>query len=120
MNTDDVVVGGEPLRWWKTCPWWPVGRAHRIHVGAAGHDRELVLNIDGYDWDEPIPTLVVDALRVLLPDDWKVDSRGSRIECHPSGHFAGGFVGPDVDLLDAAASALLAPMQSSSVGNHAK
>jgi hypothetical protein len=107
-HPDDTLVEYETLRWWKTCPWWPVGRSYKIHVGVAGHDRELVLNIDDYDYHEPIPSLVVGALRALLPVTWKVESRGSRIECHPSGQFAGGFQPGDADILDAAAAAVMA------------
>lgn len=72
-------------------PWWPRDREARVTEGPGGHEKELVLNIDGYDHNEFIPEDVVDVLRNLLPPTWYVESRGTRIEIHPSGVFAGGF-----------------------------
>ena len=78
----------EELAEFKSYDWWP--SEARINAGFAGHDREIVVNVDDYDWRDPIPDLVVEALSDQLPD-WMIENRGTRIECHPTGHFAGGF-----------------------------
>lgn len=92
---DDPSIAAEE---WLDMPWWPLGREARIHAGAVGHDREIVVNIDDYDhpFTSPIPDLFVEVFAAQLPDSWKVESRSTRIEIHPSGHFAGGFNADDV------------------------
>jgi hypothetical protein len=69
----------------------------RREAGWAGHDREIVVNIDGYDHGIPVPDYVFGALREALPESWYLENRGSRIEIHPSGRFAGGFHPDDVE-----------------------
>lgn len=89
---------GEPLRYWRELPWWPEGQAADVQLGPPGHDREIVVSFAGYYTSEEgnhVPDLVVEMFTQLLPDSWKVESRGSRIEVHPSGHFAGGFHADD-------------------------
>jgi hypothetical protein len=67
-----------------------------VRWGWAGHDREIVINIENYDYENPIPREVETQIVNYLPDTWKIENRGSRIEVHPSGHFAGGFSDHDV------------------------
>jgi hypothetical protein len=77
-------------------PWWPHGWDANIQLGPAGHDREITIGFNyRYDWDNPIPNMIVEAFTAQLPETWKVESRGTRIEVHPSGHFAGGFAPDD-------------------------
>jgi len=73
-----------------------------VRPGWAGHDREIVVNIEDHDHDNPIPREVEDRIRLYLPDEWKIENRGSRLEVHPTGHFAGGFSEHDVFILNAA------------------
>jgi len=90
----------EDLAFWRSMPWWPEGREAHIYAGVVGHDREIVVNIEGYGHgrDEVyIPTAIIDALKLVLPEGWKLENRGSRVEIHPSGRFAGGFSDADVD-----------------------
>lgn len=69
-------------------------------LGPGGHDREIVVGFDGrYNWDHEIPELVVGAFTSKLPESWKVESRGTRIEVHPFGHFAGGFHADDAETI---------------------
>lgn len=77
-----------------------------IRPGWTGHDREIVVNlgyrasgsteVEEYSHDFPIPRMVETQIVNSLPDTWKIENRGSRIEIHPSGHFAGGFTEHDV------------------------
>lgn len=110
MTEPTPTFYGDPLSEWQEVDWWPTGREHQIHAGSAGHERELVLNIDGYGWgstEETIPTLVVEALATLLPQSWKVESRGTRIECHPTGRLFNGFTNADIEILERATRTLL-------------
>lgn len=90
---------GEPLSELKTLNWWPGGRDARVTAGFAGHDYEIVVNIDGYDSKEYIPAPVVSIFTASLPESWKVESRGTRIEVHPSGRFAGGYAPDDLPVV---------------------
>lgn len=100
------VLYGEPLSFWRSCSWWPEGREARVNGGYAGHDFELTVNVEGYEDDEKLPQAVTQVLEALLPDDWKVDDRGTRIEVHPTGTFAGGYTNFDVTLLRACLDAM--------------
>jgi hypothetical protein len=100
--SDERLVYGDTVTEWRTMPWWPNGYPARIFAGIAGHDRELVVNIDGYDHDEQIPEFVGLVLASLLPESWMLENRGTRIEVHPSGHFAGGFNDVDIPVLTTA------------------
>lgn len=76
--------------------WWPHGWDANIMLGPGGHDREIVVGFDGrYEWhpgeNNDINPLIVEAFAAQLPETWKVESRGTRIEVHPTGRFAGGF-----------------------------
>jgi hypothetical protein len=82
---------------WRAMSWWPEGREASIYAGLTGHEGEIVVNIDGYDWDKPIPWGVVEVFEELLPETWKVESRGTRIEVHPAGHYNGGWDAFDVN-----------------------
>ena len=96
--SQEILIGGEPLSFWMTeMSWWPKDVGVVIHGGQAGHDREIVISFGGYySWENPVNDLVLEAIVKSLPDSWKVESRGTRIEIHPSGHFAGGFSEADV------------------------
>jgi hypothetical protein len=76
------------------------GRTALVAAGYAGHDREITVNVDG--WDHPFRRQVPDefekAVRALLPPGWKIENRSTRLEVHPSGHFAGGYAPEDVRL----------------------
>lgn len=89
-----VMLGGDELNVLTACEWWP--REARINAGIPGHDREIVAVLEGYDWDAPIPEIVVDGVRTVLPASWMVENRGTRIEIHPTGRFAGGFTRENV------------------------
>ena len=83
--------------------WWPNGQEARIHAGQPGHQYEIVLNIGDYDLEPGgIPDLVEEAIAAVLPDSWKVANRTTRLELHPAGHFAGGFMVSDVQLVEQA------------------
>jgi hypothetical protein len=98
----DYEYLGEPLSFWRSCSWWPPENTKAtVTAGVPGHERELVVNLEGYDLDNRIPTAVFDILVDIMPQDWKFEYRGSRIECHPTGVFAGGFTQFDCDLLKA-------------------
>lgn len=94
-----------PIEEWRTMPWWPNGRDAKVTAGFAGHDREIVVNIDGYglgntrDDDDMIPSNLVSVLAAELPETWKIENRGSRIEIHPSGRYAGGFAPEDLSVV---------------------
>jgi hypothetical protein len=98
--------GGMTLAEWREMPWWPNGRGASIMAGFAGHDREIVVNIDG--WDSPleegrhIPQHFCEIFKAELPPAWKVENRSTRIEVHPSGMFAGGYEPEDVETTRAA------------------
>lgn len=100
--TDPLFLGAE-MDTWRLFTWWPTGKA-TIHAGQPGHEREIVVNFDAYrgynvpqgEPDEMIPDVVTEIFTALLPETWKVQSRGTRLEVHPSGHFAGGFDKLDV------------------------
>jgi hypothetical protein len=81
----------------QNAEWWPNGKASTIYAGIPGHDREIVINIDGYSVEEPIPELVAKAIANGLPESWKVENRGSRIEVHPSGSYNGGWNEQDIE-----------------------
>lgn len=91
---------GEPLSWWREQAWWPEGWDAHVMLGPPGHEREIVVGFDGrYDWDTTIPRLITEMFAKLLPESWKMDSRGTRFEVHPSGHFAGGFHEDDASIV---------------------
>jgi hypothetical protein len=90
---DDPSIAPEE---WLTMSWWPLGREATVMPGPVGHEQEIVVNIDGYDWDHHIPSFVVEVFAAQLPESWKVESRSTRIEVHPSGRFAGGYHEDDV------------------------
>ena len=96
--------GDMTLAEWREMPWWPNGRGASIMAGFAGHDREIVVNIDGYDhpFERAIPQHFVAVLKGELPDHWFVESRSTRIEVHPSGAFAGGYDPADIETTKAA------------------
>ena len=63
-----------------------------------GHDEEITVNFNGYGYgrnEDVIPRSTEERLREELPETWKIENRGSRIEIHPSGRFAGGVHVPD-------------------------
>lgn len=89
---------------YRTFPWWPNGRKVRVTAGFAGHDREIVVSIDGYggsplDESTFIPSLLDECLAQELPDSWFIENRGTRIEVHPSGRFAGGYEPEHLDIV---------------------
>jgi hypothetical protein len=96
---------GDPLSNWREIPWWPKGDA-TLHLAAAGHDREIVVNIEGVDYYEPIPRPWFEFLVSLLPESWKLENRGTRIEIHPSGRLFNGFSDMDVSAVLAALDVL--------------
>lgn len=110
----DFEYMGEPLSFWRSCSWWPEGREARVRGGYAGHDHELTVNIEGYEYPGPeIPDEFVKIIAAIMPDAWVIDNRGTRIECHPSGRRYGGYLASDVSLLKAALFGLgLAPQGS--------
>lgn len=71
-----------------------------IRPGWAGHDREICVNIGSDDYGEDINW--ADALEITeaLPETWMIENRGTRLEVHPTGHFARGYTDEDVALLD--------------------
>lgn len=96
--------GGEPLTFWQDIAIsWPKGAHAVIIPGGGGHEREITLSFhdsDGmplYDWDNDIPDFMVGLVQNGLPETWYVQSRGTRIEIHPSGRFSGGFDELDVN-----------------------
>ena len=100
------IISDELLTEFMSMDWWPNGVEAFISAGFAGHDREIVVNIEGYDnpfeLRRMVPEQVAEAVAWLLPT-WYVQNRSTRIECHPSGGFAGGYK-PE-DLVDAGRSA---------------
>lgn len=99
----EVELYGMTLAQWRAIPWWPEGHEALLDAGYPGHDREITVNIDGFDgYHTQIPEDLVALLRQLLPETWKLENRGSRIEIHPSGRFAGGFEDADIDTVAAA------------------
>ena len=100
MNRYHLAEHPELLEEFMRAVWWPRGREVTISAGFAGHDREIVVNIDGYDhpFERPVPEQVSEGLAYHLPG-WKIENRGTRIECHPSGGFAGGYKPEDVTTL---------------------
>jgi hypothetical protein len=105
---DDRVLDstGLSLEEWQEMPWWPRGATTRVGAGYAGHDREIVVNFDDF-WNEKlIPDPVFDVLAATLPGTWKVESRGTRIEVHPSGRFNGGYTDTDIELTEHTLTAL--------------
>ena len=85
---------------WRAMAWWPESREALVMAGYPGHDHEITVNIDGYDaFDQHIPDQLVELLRLLLPETWKLENRGSRIELHPSGRLFGSFSPSDIDLV---------------------
>ena len=61
-----------------------------------------MVNIEGYDnpfeLRRMVPEQVAEAVAWLLPT-WYVQNRSTRIECHPSGGFAGGYKPEDLATL---------------------
>ena len=96
------IISDELLAEFMSLDWWPHGRTAQISAGFAGHDREIVVNIDGYDnpftKGRMVPEQVAEAVGWLLPT-WLVENRSTRIECHPSGGFAGGYKPEDIETL---------------------
>lgn len=90
-----IALAGMTLDEWRACEWWPNGKDARVEAGPVGHESELVVNIGElgeYDgWRNPLPRPVAEVFAALLPDVWKVQDRGSRIEVHPTGLLYGGF-----------------------------
>jgi len=108
---EDEVVAGMTLSEWLSMPWWPHGCEAQVMPGPGGHDREIVVNFGDAAFDGGDPGLnfrsrilgpVFDALVAALPREWSIDNRGTRIEVHPSGRFAGGFTADDVEIVRAA------------------
>jgi hypothetical protein len=95
-----------PLSEWQEMDWWPTGQETLVLAGHAGHDREITVTIDGFDYDNPIPKHFEFILKDHLPLTWYVENRGTRIELHPSGSFAGGYDLPDLDTTKQALEAL--------------
>lgn len=84
-----------------------------VLAGHAGHDREITVTLEDYGHGPPldrslgpIPVLVEHEFVKSLPETWKIENRGSRLEVHPSGHFAGGFSAEDTATVLAALAAL--------------
>ena len=104
--TDRVLAAtGDTLAEWKSIPWWPNETEVRVAAGYAGHDREITVNFSAYDgYEEQIPHMVFDVIVALCPEGWFVENRGSRIELHPSGRFAGGYSDADIETAKAALS----------------
>ena len=103
MNRYHLDEHPELLAQFMEAEWWPYGREATIMAGYAGHDREIVVNIEGYPFsaNRYIPDQVVEGLALHLPG-WKVENRSTRIECHPTGHFAGGYKPEDITTLQEA------------------
>ncbi len=93
---------GEPATYWQTMRTWPHNATAIIIPGGGGHEQEITLSFadsEGgpvFDWDNSIPDFVEGLVRSALPETWRIDSRGTRLEIHPSGRFYGGFDDFDV------------------------
>jgi hypothetical protein len=96
------ILSDELLTEFMSLDWWPHGRRARVTAGFVGHDREIVVNIEGYDhpFEEGrmVPEQVAEGLGWLLPT-WYIQNRSTRIECHPTGGFAGGYQPEDLDVV---------------------
>jgi hypothetical protein len=96
------IISDELLTEFMSMDWWPHGGETFISAGFAGHEREIVVNIDGYDnpfeLRRRVPEQVAEAVGWLLPT-WYIQNRSTRIECHPSGSFAGGYKPEDLTAL---------------------
>lgn len=51
-----------------------------IRFGTPGHEGEYVINIDGYNFEKYIPTMISNSIMQALGKDWEISNRGSRIE----------------------------------------
>lgn len=83
--------------WRAQMPWWPNGTVARVAAGYAGHDREIVITFDVYDHENYVNDIVLEALITLLPDHWKIEDRGTRVEVHPTGRLFGGYTDEDIE-----------------------
>lgn len=92
---------GMSLSEWLIMPWWPRGEDARVVNGPPGHESEIVIN---YDCPEDVRRPVAEVIIALLPHYWKVEDRGTRIEVHPSGRFAGGVAPGDINITETAVS----------------
>jgi hypothetical protein len=101
------VISDELLTEFMSLDWWPRNRLAQISAGFAGHENEIVVNIDGYDhpFERQVPEQVAEGLGWLLPE-WYIQNRSTRIECHPSGSFAGGYASEDLEKLSNALTTL--------------
>ena len=86
--------------------------AATIFAGQGGHEHELVVNLEGYGHHgsrgdlTAIPEAVEGAIADGLPESWKIDNRGSRLEIHPSGRRYAGWDDLDVAAVEACLQAL--------------
>jgi hypothetical protein len=96
-----VTIMGEALSVWQSAEWWPKQGA-LVQAGPAGHDHEITVTLWDFDHTNQIPEIVELAVRQALPETWKIDNRGTRLEIHPSGRFAGGFCADDVAAVERA------------------
>lgn len=98
----------EPLTFWQGLAMWPHGASACIIPGGGGHEQEITLSFHDdageplFEWDKPIPDYLEGLVRSGLPETWRVDSRGTRLEIHPSGRFNGGFDELDVNAVERA------------------
>lgn len=67
-----------------------------------GHDREITVNFPEYDHNCFIPQGLEVRIRAELPATWQMDNRGTRLEIHPSGRFAGGVHEDDIAVVQRA------------------
>jgi len=83
---------------WQDTSWWAPAdqRGARVTAGQAGHEHEIVVNFDFWYTDRFIPRIVEEFVQQEVPETWKVESRGTRLEVHPSGRYAGGWCEDDV------------------------
>lgn len=87
-----------PLSELRGFPDFPRDPRVWIIPGGAGHEKEITVtfahNYDGYETH--IPEYLCALVEALVPDTWKVDNRGSRLEFHPSGRHYDGWCEDDV------------------------
>ena len=66
------IISDELLTEFMSMDWWPNGIEAFISAGFAGHDREIVVNIEGYDnpfeLRRMVPEQVAEAVAWLLSD----------------------------------------------------
>jgi hypothetical protein len=93
--------GGLDLGFWRDTRFWPHNAVAVIIPGGAGHEQEITLSLhngDGplYDFEQFQPDFLVGLITAVMPQGWKIDDRGTRLELHPSGRRYGGFDDFDV------------------------